>query len=123
MMNKGIIFYSNNPQPIPLLVVAVHSLRKYYDGKIHVIFGKNTPGFFKRICRRANLEGITFSTVSKRHYSGRSSNSKAKEWYEKPFIIQNESPFEITQYYDCDHVCVFCVLTISGLRPRNLIII
>jgi len=104
MEDKGILFYSNNPYPIPLLVVAIYSLRKYYDGRIHVVFGANTPDSFKRTFSRNKMEGITFADVSKKHYTGRASNSLSKEWYEKPFIIQHESPFELTQYYDCDHV-------------------
>ena len=103
-MTKGILFYSNNEYPIPLLLTAMHSLRKYYDGDIHVVFGKNTPNFFKKICRREKYKGITFANASKRHYSAKTSNPFAKEWYEKPYIIHYESPFDLTQYYDCDHV-------------------
>jgi len=100
-MFRGILFYSNNGLPIPQFVVALYSLRKFYSGNVHIVFGPNTPSFFPSILKKS--EECTFS-FAKRHWNRSDVGSKRQEWQEKPFIISKESPFEETVYYDCDHV-------------------
>lgn len=103
-MTKGILFYSNNKSPLVPFAVATHSLRKHYDGPIHIVFGPNTPRFIKKVLKAQDR--ITYSFAKKRYSIDRKKGTQREEWREKPHIIKNESPFDLTLYYDCDH-CFF----------------
>ena len=65
-MNQGILFYTNHGTPVPLFVVAVYSLRKYYSGNIHVVLGEDHPEFFREILNKTN--DISYSIVKKRYF-------------------------------------------------------
>jgi hypothetical protein len=100
-MSDGIIFYSNFQAVAPLLAVALHSLRKNYDGNIHVTLGDATPESFVDMIK-ANKD-VTYDHVHKRYYEKDPGKNSLRGWLEKPYIIKN-SPFERTVYFDCDHV-------------------
>lgn len=129
-MTKGILFYSNNADPITPFTVAAHTLLKHYDGNIHIVFGPTTPQFFLEIMESQSR--ITYSRASQRYTTRRNWGHRRQEWMEKPHIISKESPFDLTLYYDCDHtyhkkidVSVFDqieekgLVTAMGLRKPN----
>lgn len=100
-MSEGIFYYSNFGKIAPLLAVSLHSLRKYYDGNVHVCFGDETPQFFLDLM--ANQKDITYNVVEERYYQ-KGVKEKQKGWYEKPFALKHHSPFDVTIFYDIDHV-------------------
>jgi hypothetical protein len=100
-MSDGIFYYSNFGKILPLLAVSIHSLRKHYDGNIHVCFGDETPDFFLDIMK--NKKDITFNVVENRYYANKA-RQKQQGWYEKPFSLKNHCPFDRSIFYDIDHV-------------------
>jgi len=100
-MSNGVFYYSNFAKITPLLAVSIHSLRKFYDGAIHVCFGPSTPEFFLNEAR--NSKDFTHNVVDKLYYEGRVKTAQ-QGWYEKPFALKHHSPFENTLFYDVDHV-------------------
>lgn len=118
-MSDGILFYSNNEKPIPQFVLALHSLRKYYSGNVHIVFGPNTPKFFIEILKKNDVCSYSYT---KRYWNKSNKANSRREWLEKPFVIANESPFDSTVFYDCDHIfydkfdCnIFRAVEIDGL--------
>jgi hypothetical protein len=84
------------------LLVALYSLSRVYTGRVHVVFGPVTPRWlFEEI---DDHEGITCSLVKERYHDNLLWDGRQREWWEKPHIIRNESPFTNTLYYDTDHV-------------------
>ena len=100
---NGLLFYSNGRPPLLSLVVAIHTLLKVYKGRVHVVFGPITPRFIIREIEEA-AERLTCSTVKRRYHDDTVFDGTKREWWEKPHIIRNESPFTNTLYYDTDHL-------------------
>ena len=99
-MNEGIVFFTDYQSPLPLLVVALYSLRQHYGGNIHVIYGANTPRFFIDLLK--NQSDITFSKTEINKSGEHFHNVSRRCWNIKP-IIHQQSPYDVTLLYDCDH--------------------
>ena len=97
--SKGLLFYSDDRKPLPELVVALYSARKFIKEDIHVTLGPNTPKLFELELARERYEYNRLET--KLFKTGR--RSKIGHWFQKPFVIQ-QAPFDTTLYYDCDHL-------------------
>lgn len=100
MASRGILFYVNFSNPLPLLPAALYSLSKYYDGDIHVLYGKQVADWFVK-----ELEKSDRLTCS--YHKKVLTKIGKKRWrvsiLEKPYLYYN-SPFEATLFYDCDHI-------------------
>lgn len=100
---RGILFY-HNYDITDQLSVALYSLRKYYDDAIHVTLGPSVPDPLVQLFN--NQDDVSFNKIDAYYYTDfprRGFNTRRKEWCQKPFIIR-DSPFDLTLYYDCDHI-------------------
>jgi hypothetical protein len=99
MKTRGLLFYADAFKPIPELVLALHSFMKYNNDTVHVTLGPKAPKWFQDELNNANISN---SRLAKRlNPTGR--RNKVGHWLQKPYVIA-ESPFDVTFYYDCDHV-------------------
>lgn len=104
MPNRGILFFSDWTAPVPLFVVALHSLRKYYSGKVHVMYGSSTPEFFiQELKKKSDITIQSYTPEYAKSYWTRLGSHRC--WNMKP-VIHQQSPFDTTWIYDCDHVFI-----------------
>jgi len=104
LKSQGIVFFTDWVVPCPLLIVALHSLKKHYIGNVHVVYGNNTPAFFIDALKSNSF--ITTSNYNpdyQKSYWTRLGSRRC--WNLKP-TIHSQSPFDLTLIYDCDHVFV-----------------
>lgn len=100
MNSRGILFYINFAGPTPLLPVALHSLSKYYDGDIHVLYGEQIDQWM--IDQLKKCDRITHS-FHKKKLTGIGKQRWRISILEKPYLYYS-SPFNTTLFYDCDHL-------------------
>jgi hypothetical protein len=99
-MTKCINFYLDFGPPTLLLAVALHSLKKYYNGNIHVVYGTSVPAWFVDIMK----QHPQISTQASTHVvSGASGHIHA---YNVRPQVHLDMPFDVSIMYDCDHVFV-----------------
>jgi len=102
-MSRGILFWSDGPNPVPLFPPAIKSLADHYDGNIHVIFGKKTPDWFINIISKNSR--VSYSRYDKRQGSSGGKIVWRRCILEKPFVT-SESPFKTSLFYDVDHIFI-----------------
>ena len=124
----GVLFFTDYAMSVPLLVVALHSLYGKWpclwplcDSQITVVYGLNTPEFFIKLLHctrnfRVNLQPTSINQMNRRY-----GDVTRRCWNVKP-LIHKESPYNITLFYDCDHVffnrfdpSIFDIIKKSGL--------
>jgi hypothetical protein len=120
MMKKGICFFTDYHSPIPILVIALYSLRKYYSGNVCVICGSNTPPFFKNVLQASS--SITDFITTDLKYPPKKGIVRLQRCFNIKPQIHKVSPYDITLMYDCDHLFVnkiednvFDIIEKSGL--------
>ena len=104
MASRGITFFTDWTSPLPLLAVALHSLEKFYQGEIHVLYGENTPPFFIEELKQNKRIGASLFILPYEKVEWVNAVWR-KCWYLKP-IIHKSAPFDLNMVYDCDHVFV-----------------
>ena len=103
-MIQGICFYLNFHKPIPLLVTCLHSLLKHYDGRICIIAGDKVPRpFLTRLMDEERFDILMTRTFHRDPVFVKRKKGANLCWMTKPFL-HKESPYEISVFYDCDHV-------------------
>lgn len=120
MKKAGICFFTDYRLPVPLLVVALHSLQKNFNGNIHVVCGKDTPKFF--ILELEKQDRITFEKTILKYPSRRDIVRIQRCFNIKP-QIHKICPFKVNMVYDCDHLFVnkFDLSVFDLIRSHELI--
>jgi hypothetical protein len=96
-MTQGVIFYNEGTKLLPRLIVALHSIKKHYNGEIAIIsIGKDSNQYCERIAPALGVKLISINQTGL-------SIEKHKCFLEKSKI--NElSPFDTTLFIDSDVV-------------------
>ena len=102
MTSQALVFFTDWNTPAPLLVVALHSLQRFYKGNIHVFYGENTPPFFIDALLKNSRISTQLVRPNYREVIWAGGNVR-QCWAIKP-SLHKLSPFNLTLFYDCDHV-------------------
>jgi len=96
-MRRGVVFFSNSCQPMACFYVAVHSLRKHYNGPIGLVYS-NLGEVFVEAIKESGIICVPFSghlkEVARRKYN----------WIAKAQCHMDNYPFDVNLYYDADHL-------------------
>lgn len=106
MTECGMLFYCDHLQPVSALAVALWTLKRLYHGPIQIVFGPDAPNWL--VGEVSNKKGVYGGITCERLESYdflEWTNGKRGAWCQKPFAIRR-SPFELTLYFDCDHLFV-----------------
>ena len=100
MITQGIVFYIAGEGINYLVPTAIYSLRKHYQGNIHVVLANNANN---NLANELNKINITTSMDKEKHCLD---YSKISMWRRKSYHHLDEYPYDINFYYDFDHVWV-----------------
>jgi len=95
-LDEGILFFNIGTSCLLRLVLAIYSLRKYFDGKVAVLLEKSDPNldFIVQCLSKFDISEFYFERpdIGCRRNSG---------YTIKPFVL-SLSPFETTVFSDAD---------------------
>jgi len=100
-VTNGICFYIDYGMPACQLVVALHTLEQNYDGEICVLIGKSTPSFLVSELRKHSRVIVQEANVA---FDKPGAKRQRVCWFTKVLLHKHCNPFDVTVFYDCDHV-------------------
>jgi len=107
-VTRGLAFYTDHGQPTLLLTAALYSLRKYYGGPVHIIYGPHTPEWFVAILKGHGKISLAPATEI---YTGSSVRDSLQKFLLAAGLgtrlrAHKIIPFDTRVMYDCDHIFV-----------------
>lgn len=101
MASKGICFFIDYRTPAPLLAVALYTLRKQYDGNVHVVCGDDVPQFFMDALSDSGACSVQKTRLK---YPPIEKIIRLQRCFNIKPQVHKICPFDINLMYDCDHV-------------------
>lgn len=101
MGTQGICFFSDYRLPVPLLAIALYSLRKHYSGNVHVVYGADTPDFFVHELKKSGVCSFQKTDLKFRASVGLARIQRCFNVKPKIHLL---CPYDVNMMYDCDHL-------------------